>query len=415
MGSSMNKLVKVPSKLSPYLSGFSDLFTRPSYTSFCHMTVSIAVCDKSKTIFNLHETMAEDNEEKKGRSSYNWFITDGDWDEEEIAQRKADLFFEEIGVKTGDRILLIIDDTYNEKKGKHTEGVGKFFDHSKGYIWGNSFVTSVIQAKGLFIPHKAKMYVKKEEAGPDFKSKIQIAIRDLINPLKTPVGTKLMIVFDSWWYSAALIKTCCELGYHVTCQIKSDKKILLDSDESPQVRSYAKRFEEKDFKEIKIKARGKKKSYFIIDQIVGLDKNRPARLVISKERKDAEPKYYISTDVDLSPKEIISIYEDRWNIETAHREANQKLGFKDYQLRSKNAIERFIQLVFTIWTGILLVEIENPPNGPKKKTLGEMVDQVRAESIIDLMVSVMEHFNMPIPDEGGLIYKLRALGLKLGK
>jgi len=43
--------------------------------------------------------MADDNKEKKGRSSYNWFITDGDWDEEEIAQRKADLFFEELGIK----------------------------------------------------------------------------------------------------------------------------------------------------------------------------------------------------------------------------------------------------------------------------------------------------------------------------
>jgi hypothetical protein len=236
------------------------------------------------------------------------------------------------------------------------------------------------------------MYVKKEEAGSDFKSKIQIAIKDIINPLKVPIGTKLMVVFDSWWYSAALIKTCRDLGYHITCQIKSDKKIILDSGESLQVKSFAKRFGEVDFKEIKVKARGKKKSYFIIEQVVGLDKNRQARLVISKERKMAEPKYYVSTDVNLLPKEILSIYEDRWNIETAHREANQKLGFKDYQLRSKHAIERFIQLVFTIWTGILLVEIENPPNGPKKKTLGEMVDQVRSQSIVDLMVSVMEHF-----------------------
>jgi hypothetical protein len=412
----MNKLVKVPSKFDPYLSSFSNLFTRPSYASFCHLTVSIAICDKSKTIFNLHETMADDNKEKKGRSSYNWFITDGDWDEEEIAQRKADLFFEEIGIKEGNRILLIIDDTYNEKKGKHTEGVGKFFDHSKGYIWGNSFVTSVIQAKGLFIPHKAKMYVKKEESGSDFMTKIQIAIKNIINPLKVPEGTKLTVVFDSWWYSVALIMRCRELGYHVVCQIKSDKKIFLDNGESLQAKSFAKRFDdEKDFKAIKMEARGKDRSYFIVDQMVRLDKTRPVRLVISKEKRDAEPKYYISTDVDLSPKEILSIYEDRWNIETVHREANQKLGFKDYQLRSKHAIERFIQLVFTIWTGILLLEVENPPSGQRKKTLGEMVDKVRSESIIDLMVSVMEHFNMPIPDEGGLIYKLRALGLKLGK
>ena len=121
--------------------------------------------DKSKTVFNLKETMADDNKDKKGRSSYNWFITNGDWDEDEIAQRKADLFFEELCLKKDNRILLIIDDTYNEKKGKHTEGVGKFFDHSKGFIWGNNIVTSVLQAKGLFIPHKAKIYVKKEDAG----------------------------------------------------------------------------------------------------------------------------------------------------------------------------------------------------------------------------------------------------------
>jgi hypothetical protein len=411
----MNKLVKVPSKLDPYLSSFSDLFTRPSYTSFCHMTASIAVCDKSKTIFNLHETMAYDNRDKKGRSSYNWFITDGDWDEDEVAQRKADLFLKEIGVKKGDWILLIIDDTYNEKKGKYTEGVGKFFDHSKGYIWGNSFVTSVIQAKGLFIPHKAKMYIKKEEAGPDFKTKIQIAIKDIINPLKVPSETKLMVVFDSWWYSAALIKSCREQGYHVTCQIKSDKSVLLDSGEYLQVKNFAELLDETDFKEIKIKARGKKKSYLIVEQMVKLDKSKHVRLVISKERIDAEPRYYICTDTSLSSKQILSIYEDRWNIETAHREGNQKLGFKDYQLRSKSAIERFIQLVFTIWTGILLVELEGPPSGFKRKTLGEMVDQMRSESIIDLIVAVMENFNMPIPDEDGLLYKLKAMGLKLGK
>ena len=33
-----------------------------------------------------------------------------------------------------------------------------------------------------------------------------------------------------------------------------------------------------------------------------------------------------------------------------------------------------------------------------------MVDQIKYESFIDLMVYVMEGFNLPIPDEGGLLY-----------
>ena len=138
-------------------------------------------------------------------------------------------------------------------------------------------------------------------------------------------------------------------------------------------------------------------------------------MVISKRKEDSEPKYYICTDVNLDAKKILSIYEDRWEIETAHREANQKLGFKDYQLRGKRSIERFMQLVFAIWTGILLVEMENPPNGSKKKTLGEMVDRVKHDTFIDTVIYIWESCNLPVPDEGGLIYKLKAIGLKVGK
>jgi len=49
--------------------------------------------------------------------------------------------------------------------------------------------------------------------------------------------------------------------------------------------------------------------------------------------------------MELVAKEIPSINEDRRDIEAAHREANQKLGFKDYQLRGQHAIERFMKFV----------------------------------------------------------------------
>jgi hypothetical protein len=131
-----------------------------------------------------------------------------------------------------------------------------------------------------------------------------------------------MVVFDSWWYSAVLIKSCRDLGHQVTCQIKSDKKVLLDDGQSLQVKNFAKRFDKKDFKEIRLRVRGKKKHYFVVDEIVGINKNQQVRIVISKQNEDSEPKYYICTDVNLDSKRVISIYEDRWDIETVHREAN---------------------------------------------------------------------------------------------
>jgi len=36
--------------------------------------------------------MADCRKGKKARSSYNWFFSDANWDENEVAQRKVDLF-----------------------------------------------------------------------------------------------------------------------------------------------------------------------------------------------------------------------------------------------------------------------------------------------------------------------------------
>jgi len=190
----MIKILKAPLQLEPFLDEFKDIFTKPSYRSFRDLRAALSVCDKSKTIANLCDTMADCREGKKARSSYNWFFSDANWDENEVAQRKVDLFINHLSLKDNDKILLIIDDTYNEKEGTQTDGVGKFYDHSKEeYIWGNSFVTSVVQSKGLFIPHKAKMYIKNNNENEDFKTKLEIAYEDIIEPLKVPKNVRLIL------------------------------------------------------------------------------------------------------------------------------------------------------------------------------------------------------------------------------
>jgi SRSO17 transposase len=120
----MIKIVKAPLQLEPFLNEFKDLFTKPSYFSFRDLCGALSVCDKSKTVANLCDTMAECRKGKKARSSYNWFFSDANWDENEVAQRKVDLFIDKLSLKDKDKILLIIDDTYNEKEGTQTEGVG---------------------------------------------------------------------------------------------------------------------------------------------------------------------------------------------------------------------------------------------------------------------------------------------------
>ena len=411
----MIKIVKVPLQLEPFLNEFEDLFTKPSYGSFRDLCGALSVCAKSKTVANLCDTMAECRKGKKARSSYNWFFSDANWNEDEVAQRKVDLFIDSLRLKENNKMLLIIDDTYNEKEGKQTEGVGKFYDHSKeSYIWGNNFVTSVIQSKVLFIPHKAKMYLKDNYENGNFQTKMEIAFEEIIKPLVIPKSISLFIVFDSWWFSSDLFSRCLNLGHNIVCQIKSDKKVGINKDMHFQVRDLANQIEDKYFIKTTVSVRGKKKTYYAFEKKVIIDKVGEVKLVVSKRKKDGTTKYIISTNESLSSKEIISIYEDRWDIETAHRETNQKLGLKDYQLRDKRSIERFIQLVFSVWTAILLWEIDNPPSkaNSNSRTMGDMIDRVKMQAIGELFEYDITYFNLPVP-EGGVLNTLKCLGMKM--
>lgn len=153
----MMKIMDIPLKLQGHLGRFKSMFTKPSYRSFSQMGTAIAVCQKPRTVNNLHDTLAKGKGKKKSRRAYNWFFKDAKWDEDKVAQVKADGFFRTIKLKKRDRILLIIDDTNKEKKGKKTDGVGKFHDHSKDdYIWANNFVTSVYSIKNCIFHTKQK-------------------------------------------------------------------------------------------------------------------------------------------------------------------------------------------------------------------------------------------------------------------
>jgi len=408
-------IVKVPKKLEKQLQAFRELFTKPSYNNFSNMTSAITACTNSKNLQNLHETIADTCKDKKTYQAYSYFFNRAKWSEDEVAQKKANMFFEAIGVKSGKRILVIIDDTLEDKKGEKTFGVGKFKDHATGeYLWGNQFVTSVIQHKDLFVPHKAKLYVKEENAekwGVEFKTKLDIAVEEIIQPLKTPEGAKVYVVVDSWYFNKVLVDNCRGKGYHLIGRIKSNWIIIQDDDSEVNVRDYFNEFKREDYRKVKIKVRAKKKTYWIIEDTVVLKSVGKRKVVASKkDLDDEETKYYGSTDTALSGRTILSIYENRWNIETTHRESNQKLGFKDYQMRNEQPIERLIQLIFVAWLILLLLELDKEGAVYPMRLLSEMLESAQGLHFIEMFYAIIDYFGMLRPPLGGLIQLLQNMG-----
>ena len=74
------------------------------------------------------------------------------------------------------------------------------------------------------------------------------------------------------------------------------------------------------------------------------------RLVVIRSRPKASKPYryfcVFTTDLTLQIPKIIEYYRQRWQIETAFRDAKQHFGFDAYRLKSRKSINRFVQLSF---------------------------------------------------------------------
>ena len=72
-------------------------------------------------------------------------------------------------------------------------------------------------------------------------------------------------------------------------------------------------------------------------------------LVIRRHPKPSKPyRYFLvfTTDLTLEIPKILEYYQQRWQIETAFRDAKQTFGLSGYRLKSRKSINRFVQLSF---------------------------------------------------------------------
>ena len=72
-------------------------------------------------------------------------------------------------------------------------------------------------------------------------------------------------------------------------------------------------------------------------------------MIFSKRtrRSNRELLSVATNEVARTPREIIAIYEQRWNIEVLFKEMRTSLGLCDYQVLRRTAIERYLHLCCT--------------------------------------------------------------------
>ena len=85
--------------------------------------------------------------------------------------------------------------------------------------------------------------------------------------------------------------------------------------------------------------------------------------------KNTTPVFIATTDLNLSPKQILEFYFKRWAIETFFWTVKERLGFNDYQVRPELSAKRHWLLCFLAHS--YLVTTRHGSKSKKGKTLGD--------------------------------------------
>ena len=183
-------------------------------------------------------------------------------------------------------------------------------------------------------------------------------IRDKSDAVLKRICSKILpglIIFDRGFARRKVFTMVLSFGHHILCRAKSNAvfyrlpKRAAKRTGPGRPPKYGDRLDIRRlrYQEITINA----KSYSIASKVVRTKMcDADVRLVIIRSRpKPSKPYRYFcvfTTDLTLESPKIVDYYQQRWQIETAFRDAKQHFGFDTYRLKSRKSINRFVQLSF---------------------------------------------------------------------
>lgn len=370
----MKQILPKLKEVNKYLSFLKNCFTKPQFNHVRNYIGGLIALNK-KTI----NSISSSSKEEKDQSNLNRFLTEADWNEDEVQDR----YVKKISHQTRRKpTSLIIDDSIAEKTGKHIEEVQYHKGHSgNGFVFGHQLVTALIMCFGLLLPLFPKLYSKKTQ------SKIELA-KQIIEYASSKIRISQVII-DSWYVCNDIIKLCLKKGLTLIGNIKSNRLIQFEKGDWIKLSKYYKSIsrKRKEFQTLIIDDI----TYKIHSKIVRLKKVGFVKLIISRQwfedkKKWSKPFYVICTDVSKSDIYVLREYTKRWSIETFHKDIKQNLGLEAYQMRLKKGITRHLILVTLAYAVLKLMMFFKKVYW----TIGECIRYIQDKEFDELIIEIIE-------------------------
>lgn len=350
------------------LEPFQSLFTKPGFRYFCVFVRVLAHLDGR--LWVTHTVLS-------GLLARHWtnfylFLRSPAWNAEAVARQ---VFARCLPVcRDGqERVFVAVDDTICKKSGKHFDGLGIHYDpmnkeHPRHLSHGHCFVALAAlaqQASGhalaLFVA--CALYVPKAvcQKGRPYQSKLQLAARLLA---ELPQVKTLVVVADGAYAKAGFVTNLVTQSKFLLSRLRRDAVFYdLPSARKSGQKGAPRKFGDKHkaaewaqesdgWETVRLFLYGRPRLLRLKSREVILRRFGVTARLAAVEWASGKIVFLFSTDLTLTPAQIVAAYAARFAIETGFRDAKQSFGLTTYQVRNETSFVRLVHLC--LWAQTLL-------------------------------------------------------------
>jgi SRSO17 transposase len=328
--------------IDEYCSSYKDLFPEVrSYECFKYLHLGIISAIKRKSLPEIAKVVGINSAQ-----SLHHFISKSPWSIIEMKQRRLS---KTLSVLKGKKIIVIIDETGDRKKGKKTDYVARQYLGSVGKI-ENGIVS--VNAYGIYenitFPLMFKVFKPKGtlKSGDTYKTKIELAsaiITELIN-----LGFEIEVVLADSLYGEAssFIKTLDKYKLSWVLAIRNNHGVWMPEGQTVRANKWCKF--ERTFSNQKSETR------YIREIVFGQRKVRTYwEITTDPETMPENSTSFIMTNIESKSSKLKKIlgnlYGLRTWVEYSFRQCKQELGWTDYRFTQYEEINKWWEIIFSAY------------------------------------------------------------------
>lgn len=336
---------RLPAFLKPFFRPFRDCLSKPQFHHLWGLLLALVLNVRTSKLVHLTRLL----DRSTHRTRHGAFLAVSDFDAPVLLKEAVSRLLKRLKPRPGETIELILDDHRIAKRGRKMDRLSKIWDHkNQRFVHGHIVLFAAICFRGIVMPLRLQLWKPKGQPGPRYRKLTDLAAQ-MIRQFQAPAGLKVRVLFDAFYLCPQVVKACESRRFTWFSVASKNRSFKGDgqkgrgrkiADLAPGLLKHLGRF-------VHMK-RSRGTARLKIACLDGhLSRIGRVRMVVSKRPRETwkTTTAIVTNHMGTPARQIVAIYERRWNIEVLFKELEQSLGLSDYQMLHERAIVNHLHLV----------------------------------------------------------------------